>query len=277
MKLTYFAAVILMASAARGQIIAPLLPNGSSASTALYARARPDAVQLQGFEYVIPSVIIGGEWTSTIRFTNRGTTPVPTTNVFLIDNAGNPMQATFQTTNGTVVTAASFTVNMPVGTMVEATFLGTENSQFGHAIIDCSSPSCSSPGMYGEVALRNRNSTRPDFEAVFPFERPSSVQYMLFDGRNGLTTLLYLVNEMTFSNQITLDIVDINNRIIRTVPIPSSILSSQILMLHALAPETIGIQGTLVIRAQSSSSLVTAVGLRINPSNSFTPLRAFVR
>jgi hypothetical protein len=51
---------------------------------------------------------------------------------------------------------------------------------------------------------------------------------------------------------------------------------SQILTLQTLAPETIGIQGTIVIRSQGGTALITATGLRINPTNSFTPLRAFV-
>jgi len=130
-------------------------------------------------------------------------------------------------------------------------------------------------GLYGEVTLRNRNATRPDFESVFPIEEPFATQYMLFDGRNGLTTVLYLVNESTTANLISIDVIDANNRTLRTIPISFVAIGSQILTLHILAPETIGIQGTLRIRGQDSASLVTATGLRVNPSNSFTPLRAF--
>lgn len=49
---------------------------------------------------------------------------------------------------------------------------------------------------------------------------------------------------------------------------------SQILTLHAVAQETIGKQGTMLIRAATGQLVATA--LRINPSNSFTPVRASV-
>jgi hypothetical protein len=60
------------------------------------------------------------------------------------------------------------------------------------------------------------------------------------------------------------------------VNIPFGPQQSQILELHVLSQETIGTLGTLVIQSPSSKVLVTATGLRVNPSNSFTPLRAFV-
>ena len=137
---------------------------------------------------------------------------------------------------------------------------------------------CGTPGLYAEVTLRNRNSTRPDFESVFPFEKPVPLQYMLFDGRNGFTTVLYLSNENSISTQIVLEVDDSFGRAVRTVTLTLRALETQILTLHVLSPETIGIQGTLVLQGRNSNgtALITATGLRINPSNSFTPLRAFV-
>jgi hypothetical protein len=60
-----------------------------------------------------------------------------------------------------------------------------------------------------------------------------------------------------------------------TVTLPP--LGSQILGLATLAPATIGQQGAITLTGQNSAgALITATGLRINPTNSFTPLRAFV-
>ena len=264
-------AIATIGGTAYAQVITPLMADRGSAHAAVERRAHPSAVQLQGLEYVIPELIIGGDWTSTIRLTNRGTTAIPTTNAYFLDNVGNSLAATFQTTYGNVVTDVGFSFSLPPGTMVEATFVGSTTA-FGHAVIDC----CSEHGIYGEVVLRDRNATRPDFESVFPLERPYALQCMLFDGRNGLSTVLYLVNESISTNQVAIDVVDVNNRILRTVNVAFTGLSSQIMTLGAIAPETIGIQGTLIIRGQGSTGLVTATGLRINPSNSFTPLRAFV-
>jgi hypothetical protein len=276
-RMVFAFALIGGRDAVQAQIIMPLAADaGAAYHSAIGMRAHPNAVQVQQSEYVIPELIIGGDWTSTIRFTNRGSKPVPTTNVYMVDSAGNDLKSTFQITNGGVITASTFSFSLPVGTMVEATFLG-DVTAFGHAIIDyCSSASgCGGSGVYGEVTLRDRNATRPDFESVFPFERPFALQYMLFDGRNGLTTVLYLVNENTTTSQVAIDIVNANNTVLRTVNLTFAGLSSQILTLHVLSPETIGIQGTLVIRGLNGA-LMTATALRINPSNSFTPLRAFV-
>jgi hypothetical protein len=242
------------------------------------SQTKPQADRLQGLEYVIPELILGGEWTSVVKLTNRGTRAIPTTNVYFMDNVGNPMSATFQTTSGSVITDVGFSYSLPIGSLLEVTFFGGTSTQFGHAIIGCSSLGCGTPGLYGDVTLRNRNSTRPDFESVFPLEQPAPTQYMLFDGRNGLTTVLYLDNENTTTTFVSIDIIDDANRLIRTISLTMPSLTSQILTLHVLSQETIGIAGTLAIRGQNNNStaLITATALRINPTNSFTPVRAWV-
>jgi hypothetical protein len=245
-----------------------------------FGKLAPRAVQQQSLEFIIPQLILGGEWTSTIRLTNRSTSTVPTTNVFFLDNLGKLMNATFQATNGNVLTDSGFSFSLAPGGIVEATFFGNATSQFGHAVIDiCSGRAvCSSAGLYGEVALRNRNPTRPDFESVFPLEQPSDLQYMLWDHRNGLTSVLYLVNSNTSPTSVSLEFLNPANQRVGIVTVTLQSLESQILTPHALVPATIGLQGTLVIRGQSDTGFpaITASALRINPSNSFTPMRSFV-
>jgi hypothetical protein len=110
-------------------------------------------------------------------------------------------------------------------------------------------------------------------------EQPADLQYMLWDYRSGLTEVLYLVNENSTSTTVFLDFRDSSNQLIRTVTVPMATATSQILTLHVIAPEIVGQHGTLVIRSQNSSGFVgriTATALRINPSNSFTPMRTFV-
>jgi hypothetical protein len=242
------------------------------------AMPHPDAVQQQGVEFVVPELIIGGEWTSTIRLTNRGTKPIALTNVYFWDNAANPLVATFQASDGSTVTGPGFSFFLGVGAITEATFVGGANTLFGHATVDCSSAGiCGTPGLYAEVTLRNHNATRPDFVSVFPLEEPAPLQYMLFDGRNGITTTLYLVNNTLGSTIVLLDVIDSSNNLLRTVPISMNAGESQILTLHVLSPETIGIQGTLAIHGTSTAAVyITATALRIDPSNSFTPMRAFI-
>lgn len=240
------------------------------------ASPRPAAVKQQAVEYIFPELLVGGEWSSTIRLTNRGTTAIPPTNVYLIDNKGNPMTATFQITGGAIVTDDSFNFKLGVGGILETTFFGTSNTQFGHGLVDGSAIDYTVSGLYAEVAVRNTNAIRPDFEAIFPLEEPAALQYMLFDGRNGLDTLLYLINEATVATGVSVDVVDVNSNILQTFSISMGTLTSQILDLGVQAPATVGIQGTLVIRGATPTSYITATALRINPTDSFTPIRAWV-
>ena len=210
------------------------------------------------------------------RKSQRSSGHDPPTNVYFVDNLGNPMSATFQTTTGSIITDHGFGFSLPVGAIVEATFSGNgATTLFGSGIVGCSATACGTPGLYAEVSLTNVNSTRPDFQAVFPFEEPASLQYMLFDGRNGITTTLYLVNDSSAATVVSLGIFDSSNNPIVTVPVSMNILTSQILTLHVIAPQTIGIQGTLVISGQNGA-LITITALQVNPTNSFTPVRAFV-
>jgi hypothetical protein len=235
-----------------------------------------EAVYLQGVEYMIPQLIVGGEWTSTITLVNRGTRDIPGTNVYFVDNMGNPMRATFRTSSGQTITDTGFNFFLGAGALIEGTFVGGSAGQFGSALIGCSSAGCGTPGLYGEVTLRNRNSTRPDFESVFPFESPGYTQHLLFDGRNGIATTLYLINASTSSTTILIDVINADGRTVRTISLPFRPGEAQIQTLHVLSQETIGIQGILTIRTPTGSVPIVATGLRINPSNSFTPLRAFV-
>lgn len=254
------------------------LSHNSDVSLAMnVAQLQRDAIQLQGQEYILPQIVIGGEWTSTIKFSNRGTRQITSIPVYLYDNTGKPMRATFRSPDGRTITDSQFTITVPVGNLIEATFEGTADSQFGHAVVGCPATGvCETLGLYAEVTLRNRNSSRPDFESVFPIEQPAATQYLLFDGRDGVTTLLYLVNPTTTDSGVFLDIIDSTNKILRTVNLTTKARESQLLMLHSLSSETIGIQGTLVLRAQDTRATMVVTGLRITPSNSFTPIRAFV-
>jgi hypothetical protein len=192
-------------------------------------------IQLQGVEWIVPELILGGEWTSSIRLTNQGSAPISKTNVYFVDNNGKPMRTTFRTSAGNVITDYGFSFSLAVGGIIEGVFEGGSSSQFGQAIIDCST--CGTPSdVYGEVQLTNRNPTRPDFQAVFPFEMPATTQYMLFDGRAGFTTTLYVDNDRTTTSDITMEVHDTNNNILRTVNLSLPAIGSGIYTLsRALA------------------------------------------
>jgi hypothetical protein len=248
---------------------------GQSGIGTLEVSGRREALYLTGADFIVPQLIIGGEWTSTLRLVNNGPVAITPHNAVFLDSEGRAMSATFQTTTGQgVVTSTGFTFFIAPGEMVEVTFFGGQQSQVGHIRLDASAcPLAVACSLYGEVTLRNRNFTRPDFESVFALEAPARDQFLMWDHRDGFSTVLYLVNAGNDANGVSLDFWDTRNRLVRSVPVDLPGGGARILSLHALAPETLGLQGTLVIRP---SNLVVATGLRINPSNSFTPLRTFV-
>src|SRR5260370_32156555 len=84
---------------------------------------RPQAVYQQAFESVFPELILGGEWTSVIKLTNRSSKAIPTTHVYFVYNLGNSMKTTFQTSAGGGVTDVGFRFSLPPGRIIEATFL----------------------------------------------------------------------------------------------------------------------------------------------------------
>jgi len=244
----------------------------------IHAAAERSAVALEGLEFIIPQFIVGGEWSTSVRLTNRGTAAITAGRALFIDNAGKSLTLSFQTITGSTITSSGFSFTIPQGGFVEGTMLGDRNTVFGHIIIDpASCPSTTACSLYAEAILKNKNSTRPDFESVFPSEEPTNLQYMLFDHRNGNSTVLYLISSNTTVTTVELEFRGTTNQLIRTLSVTLQPAESQILSPHALAPETIGQQGTMIIRGTNTAAraLVTATALRINPSNSFTPIRAF--
>jgi hypothetical protein len=263
-----------------GQGIGPTVSNSGT------PRFHSDAIQLQSTEWVVPELIIGGEWTSSIKFTNRGSVAIPPTNVYFWDNTGKPMMTTFQATNGQIITGTGFSFSLGVGAIVQGTFTGGASTAFGMATIACSALGCGTHGLYGEVTLRNHNAARPDFVVVFPLEMPSSGQYMLFDGTSTnvgpITTTLYVVNNSVSPATATMEVRDSNNNLVDSALFTFVGLGSQIQTLHVLCPGSIGVTGTLVFRVTSidpltgAPSLITATALRIDPSGSFAPVRAWI-
>jgi len=241
--------------------------------------AERQSVTLTGSEFIIPQLLVGGEWTTTLRFTNRGTAGITAGRAVFADNTGKPVTLTLSQPSGATSSAAGITFGLPVGGMIEVPLSGDANTVFGHVLIDpATCPATLGCSLYAEATLRNRNSTRPDFESVFPSETASELQYMLFDHRNGYSSVLYLINLNTSATTAEIDFRSPTNASIRTIQVSLQSAETQILTPHALAPETIGLQGTMVIRAVNAATrgLITATGLRVNPSNSFTPIRGFV-
>jgi hypothetical protein len=135
-------------------------------------------------------------------------------------------------------------------------------------------------GLYGEVVLCNRNATRPDFESVFPLEQPPPLQYLLWDHRGGFQTVSYLANDSTSPWNVVAQFRqhdepgnhhDKRQSGVGIIPDSESWCdrsSNQRFRRYARNP--------CHRRERERCSLLTATALRLNPSNSFTPIRAFI-
>jgi hypothetical protein len=238
------------------------------------------AAYLTGAEYIVPQLIVGGEWTSTLRLVNNGNATITPHNAYFLDSEGRPMFVTYLTSNQGYLTQTAFRFAIAPGQMVEIPFYGGAQTQFGQIVIDPTScPLQSTCSLYGEVVLRNRNPTRPDFESVFALEAPARDQFLLWDHRGYFGTTLYLANANNSQTTVTLDFRDMAGAQIISDFVTLPALGTRIIYLNVWAPETLGYNGTLLIQATNSFGevpLVTATALRINPSNSFTPLKTYV-
>jgi hypothetical protein len=190
------------------------------------------------------------------------------------------MFITYGTSNQGLTTESSFRFFIAPGQMVEIPFYGRDDTQFGQILIDPRAcPLASGCSLYGEIVLTNSNPTRPDFESVFALEAPARDQFMLFDHRDWFSTVLYLTNTNNSPTTVSLDFRDPTNDQLDFGAITLPALGTRIVYLDDFAPDTIGYHGTMLIRASNAFGevpLVVATGLRINPSNSFTPLKAYV-
>jgi hypothetical protein len=235
---------------------------------------------LTGAEHIVPQLIVGGEWTSTLRLVNNGTAQILTSNAYFLDSEGRPMFITYLTSNQGFRTETAFRFFIAPGQMVEIPFFGGKNTQFGQILIDPRAcPLASGCSLYGEIVLTNSHPSRPDFESVFSLEAPARDQFMLFDHRDWFSTVLYLTNTNNSPTTVALDFRDPGNIPLDfgTVTLPA--LGTRIVYLDDFAPDTLGYHGSMVIHASNAFGeipLVVATGLRINPSNSFTPLKAYV-
>lgn len=151
-----------------------------------------------------------------------------------------------------------------------ATRIGTAYADF-----PCTSGADDSCGrIAGQVLLRNRNATRPDFEAVSSLRSGNQRSLLPFDNVAGHQTVLMLANADTFRQiTVTAAIKDANGNRIHLDQFNMQTRSSMLINMAEKWPQSQGIRGTVELTTQSSSLILTA--LRINPSNSFASIEAF--
>lgn len=231
--------------------------------------------RLSSVNETIPQVIFGGEWTTRITFVNTRGTAV-----------GFPLQ--FYGTSGQMLNvplvgispvASTYTVSIPAGGQVTVeTAYAPGNPTVtgsGYADVPCQvQPDDACGRVAGIITLRNRNSTRPDFEAVSSLRSGTKLALLPFDNSVGHQTVIMLTSDTRFS---TLTITAaIRNSAGERVHLDQFTIAPRGTMLFNLAekwPQSSAIRGTVEFTSPNYGLIVTA--LRLNPSNSFASIEAF--
>ncbi len=244
------------------------------ARAASLQRGARSAQVISSDEVYLPELIIGGEWTTTLTITNLGTETAQNLSGYLIDNNGFPLTATIRG-EGNVVIDDAFILSVAPGVVFEIQFSLEGGPGFGHIYlppVSCGSANCT---IQAQAALKNTNPTRPDFESVFTLSAPESNQALLYDHRGGFSTTLYLVNAKQNATTVRLTMQDDFGHVIGAQDIDMTAESTQLITLHAMFPGSIGHYGLLLMTDTGNPENlggILATALRINPTNSFTPL-----
>ena len=124
---------------------------------------------------------------------------------------------------------------------------------------------------FGAMAVfRSIGADRPDAEATSPMRiNPAKKSVIPFDNRNGFATGIALANFDSKPNSPTLLFRDGDGKQLLSTPLPMGAGEHTAFSLAAKYPALAGAVGTLEI----SSDGVTALGLRFNPTGSFTSIQ----
>ena len=219
------------------------------------------------FDEVIPQVVFGGGWSTSISITN-------------LDDTSIRIPVAFRRTNGQVwsvpivgrAASATHTVDIPAhGTAFLELPDGSGDLQQGWAILDI--PCC--PNVGGFAVFRQSVPGRPDFEGVVPFaDSFEERSVLMFDNTRGFATGIALVNPREFGGTLfTLVFRDeAGNRIhLDQITIPRQ--QQQVFVLADRFPQTANRRGSMEI--QGVSSYISALGLRFSPGGAFTSFHSF--
>lgn len=253
-----------------------------STQTARYAAKQKAKARranlLFGLEDSLPQLVVGGEWTAILKVTNLGPESLTTAEAFFTDDSGNPLplrgggDVDFEGSSYAFSLIGFAVLEIQLEALDDATHLGwifLENPD------ECLSGDVNCR-LYAEITLKNSHPSRPDFESVFPMDSPSSYQMLLFDHRDGYSTYLYVVNWDTAPAFPEIQIYDDFGELIATIEditLPPE--GSTLINLHVEVPETLGHYGAIVVTSPDGEDLFLVTALRLNPTNSFTPVRGF--
>lgn len=214
----------------------------------------------------------GGGWESTITLINVFESNIGYRLSFYGTN-GQPALVSYQTADGRV-TAAN-TIQGDLGDDSSAIFvlIDAGSLQTGWARLDYDGES----RIGGVVTFRQRVAGRPDFESSVALTREDETPvYLPFNNTLGAVTSLAITNPSSSDNtDVQLRFWDSSGREITTRNITLSARTTTAFSLPEQYPELVGRSGQL--RIQGSSSSLSTLALRFNPSGPFSTVPVATR
>lgn len=243
-------------------------------SAALFGASSGKQERLSSSNETVPQVIFGGEWTTRLTFVNTRSSAVK----FPVQFFGADGRALVVPAVG-IGSFSAFELTIPAGgqVSVETAYAPDSPTRTGTAYADipCTvEPEDACGRIAGIVVLKNRNATRPDFEAVFSLRSGSKRGLVAFDHVGGGGTVLMVASDTRFSTlQITAAIRDANGARVALDQFTLPPRGTTLINVAERWPQAAGIRGTVELTSVDYGLIVT--GLRLNPSNSFAPLDSF--
>jgi hypothetical protein len=205
----------------------------------------------------------GNGWKTGITLVNISAGPV-TARVNLYADDGTPLTLPL-TQGGTTVTASFIDVTIPShGTVVIETEAATPTIATGWADLLASVPE----SLAGFGIFRSRAAGLPDLEGTSPLDTEGMTALTLpFDNTGGFSTGVAIALLGSATN-LNAKLRDQNGNVLSTTQIAMPSFGHKAFFVHQEFSQAVGIRGT--VELDTPSGTITALGLRFNPTSSFT-------
>lgn len=229
-------------------------------------------IRVSSLDENLPIILFGQEWTTKLTFHSFNTAPTRIPVEFFATN-GQPLAVPFNDSR-----ASTMTVTLEPGqsTVFETAYEPSASATGvgrGKLDIPCSADTCG--GIATTVNIRNRANGRPDFEAIFPAQGSDDRTVLPVDNSRGHSTVVMIGNDGFSTSSarnatITISFRDRSNTRVHLDQFEIPNRGARLLNLSEYS-QLRDFQGVADFSAINSFG-ITVVGLRINPTNSFTPI-----
>jgi hypothetical protein len=235
---------------------------------------RPGIVVNPLTDRILPQLVDGDNWKTTIFLTNLDPEATIFWNLSFYADNGFPMNIPIQGAGP----ASRLFASLPPAWSVTIETQGTSASLLqGWAVLTSFDRSADQPGAIqlnsrigGMAVFRQRIAGRPDFEAVVPFSPINEARFaMPFDNRSDHSTgIAWLNPNLTTPAPVEVNIHTQDGRLLRTDTFTLGPGNKLVFSMPDRYPESRGQQGS--IRVRTTAQGLSGLGLRFNPTGAFT-------